>query len=95
MGILRRDRIDGILLDFDLYQSAHGNHEFTGESVAACLCETQLRTCAVFVHSQNPNGGRHVNEMLSRAGFSVEQDPWSDEGHDRLQAWLRELVEDD
>ena len=95
MGILRRDRLDGILLDFDLYQSAHGSPEFTGESVAECLCETQARTCAVFVHSQNPNGGRHVHQLLTRAGFSVDQDPWSDEGHQRLDAWVRELLEDE
>jgi hypothetical protein len=33
IGILRRDKVDGILLDFDLYQSPHGDPHITGESV--------------------------------------------------------------
>ena len=33
-GILKRDTFAGILLDFDLYRSALGDPQFTGETVA-------------------------------------------------------------
>jgi len=31
IGILRRDKVDGILLEFDLYQSPHGDHNSQGK----------------------------------------------------------------
>jgi hypothetical protein len=45
LGVLRRDKFSGIMLDFDLYRSSHGDPQFNGESVAAGICETQSRLC--------------------------------------------------
>ena len=56
LGVLRRDKFSGIMLDFDLYRSAHADGQLTGESVAAGICETQGRHCEIFIHSQNPSG---------------------------------------
>src|SRR5215469_15453108 len=56
LGVLRRDKFSGIMLDFDLYRSAHGDPYLNGESVAAGICETQDRHCEIFIHSQNPTG---------------------------------------
>ena len=77
LGVLRRDKVSGIMLDFDLNRSAHADGQLTGESVAAGICETQGRHCATFIHSQNPSGARRAFELLKQAGFSVEQCPWS------------------
>src|SRR6516162_3525896 len=77
LGVLRRDRFSGIMLDFDLYLSAHGDPHFNGESVAAVICETQDRHCDIFIHSQNPSGARKAFDLLKQAGFSVERRPWS------------------
>ena len=95
LGVLRRDKFSGILLDFDLYRSSHGQPQVTGESVAAGICETQDRNCEIFVHSQNPVGGRKVFELLKQAGFSVERYPWSAEAITRLRCWLKEVFESD
>jgi hypothetical protein len=57
IGILRRDQFTAILLDFDLYRSAHGDPQLTGETIAKVICKTQARSCQIFVHSQNPLGG--------------------------------------
>ena len=92
IGILRRDKFTGILLDFDLYLSAHGHPQFTGESVAHTICETQPRACQIFVHSQNPTGARHVFALLKEAGFAVEQFPWSSEAIGPLTSWFRDLL---
>ena len=40
LGVLKRDKFSGIMLDFDLYRSATGDPRFSGESVAAGVCET-------------------------------------------------------
>ena len=95
LGVLRRDKFSGILLDFDLYRSSHGHPQFTGESVAAGICETQDRNCEIFVHSQNSVGGRKVFELLKQAGFPVERYPWSAEAITRLRCWLKEVFESD
>ena len=91
IGILRRDQFTGIMLDFDLYRSAVGDPQFTGESVAAVICETQSRKCEFFIHSQNPGGARKAFELLKQAGFSVEQHPWSAQAIRPLQSWLNDL----
>ena len=91
LGVLRRDRFSGIMLDFDLYRSAVGDPQFTGESVAAGICETQSRHCEIFIHSQNPSGARRAFELLKQAGFSVEQCPWSAEAAQPLKCWLEDL----
>ena len=57
-GILRRDKFAAILLDFDLHRGALGNPAFTGETAAETACETQDRTCQIFVHSQHATGSR-------------------------------------
>jgi hypothetical protein len=44
LGVLKRDKFSGIMLDFDLYRSAHADGRVTDESVAAGICETQDRT---------------------------------------------------
>ena len=93
IGILRRDKFTGILLDFDLYRSAHGDPRFTGESVAQAIYETQPRTCQIFVHSQNPTGGRRLFALLKEAGFSVEQFPWSSQATGPLTSWVRDLLD--
>ena len=67
LGVLRRDRFSGIMLDFDLYRSAVGDPQFTGESVAAGICETQSRHCEIFIHSQNPSGARKAFEVLKQS----------------------------
>jgi CheY-like chemotaxis protein len=90
-GVLRRDKFSGIMLDFDLYRSAVGDPQFTGESVAAEICETQGRHCEIFIHSQNPSGARRAFELLKQAGFSVEQCPWSAEAVRPLKCWLEDL----
>jgi hypothetical protein len=95
LGVLRRDKFSGIMLDFDLYRSAHGDPYFNGESVAAGICETQGRHCEIFVHSQNPGGARKAFELLKQAGFSVEQHPWSAETAKLLKRWLEELSDHD
>jgi CheY-like chemotaxis protein len=92
-GILKRDIFAGILLDFDLYRSTLGDPHFTGETVATAICETQPRDCQVFVHSQNPSGGRQIAQMLAQAGFSVEQRPWAPEAKAQIQAWLTDVLE--
>ena len=91
LGILRRDKFSGIMLDFDLYRSAHADGQLTGESVAAGICETQGRHCEIFIHSQNPSGARRAFELLKQAGFSVEQCPWSAEAAQPLKCWLEDL----
>lgn len=91
LGVLRRDQFSGIMLDFDLYRSAHADGQLTGESVAAGICETQSRHCEIFVHSQNPSGARKAFELLKQAGFSVEQCPWSEEAAQPLKCRLEEL----
>ena len=91
LGVLRRDKFSGIMLDFDLYRSAHADRNLTGESVAAAICETQGRHCEIFIHSQNPSGARKAFELLKQAGFSVEQCPWSAEAAHPLKCWLEEL----
>ena len=91
LGVLGRDKFSGIMLDFDLYRSAHGDPQFTGESVAAGICETQGRHCEIFIHSQNPSGARRAFELLKQAGFSVEQCPWSAKAAQPLKCWLEEL----
>jgi hypothetical protein len=91
LGVLKRDKFSGIMLDFDLYRSAHGDPQFNGESVAAGICETQSRHCEIFIHSQNPSGARKAFELLKQAGFSVEQCPWSAEAAKPLKWWLEEL----
>ena len=91
LGVLRRDKFSGIMLDFDLYRSAHGDPQFTGEAVAAGICETQDRHCEIFIHSQNPSGARRAFELLKQAGFSVEQYPWSAEAVQPLKCWLEDL----
>jgi hypothetical protein len=83
------------MLDFDLYLSAQGDPQFTGETVAAAICETQPRHCEIFGHSQNPTGGRRAFELLKRAGFNVERCPWSREAIESLKRWLEELPESD
>ena len=88
LGVLKRDKFSGIMLDFDLYRSATGDPQFTGESVAAGICETQHRHCEIFIHSQNPSGGRKALELLKQAGFSLEQRPWSAETAKQLRCWL-------
>jgi hypothetical protein len=93
IGILRRDKFAGILLDFDLYLSAHSNLQLTGKSVAHAICETQPRTCQIFVHSQNPAGAHRVFTLLKEAGFPVEQFPWSSQAIGPLTSWLRDLVD--
>ena len=93
IGILRRDQFTAILLDFDLYRSAHGDPQFTGETVAKVICETQTRSCQIFVHSQNPLGGPRVFAMLKQAGFSVEQFPWSSQAIGPLTSWFRNLLD--
>ena len=93
IGILRRDQFTAILLDFDLYRSAHGDPQFTGETVAKVICETQTRSCQIFVHSQNPLGGPRVFAMLKQAGFSVEQFPWSSQAIGPLTSWFRDLLD--
>jgi hypothetical protein len=93
LGVLRRDQFSGIMLDFDLYRSAHADGHLTGESVAAVICETQDRHCEIFIHSQNPGGARKSFELLKQAGFSVEQCPWSPEAVRPLRAWLEELLD--
>jgi hypothetical protein len=92
IGILRRDKFAGILLDFDLYRSAHADLRLTGKSVADAICETQPRTCPIFVHSQNPTGARRVFELLKEAGFPVEQFPWSPQAIGPLTSWFRDLL---
>src|SRR5215472_14371196 len=91
LGVLRRDKFSEIMLDFDLYRSAHGDPHLNGESVAAVICETQGRHCEIFIHSQNPSGARKAFELLKQAGFSVEQHPWSAEAAKPLKCWLEEL----
>jgi len=91
LGVLRRDKFSGIMLDFDLDRSAHGDPRFNGESVAAGICETQGRHCEIFVHSRNPSGARRAFELLKQSGFSVEQCPWSREAGQLLKCWLEEL----
>jgi hypothetical protein len=91
LGVLRRDRFSGIMLDFDLYRSAVGDPQFTGESVAAGICETQSRHCEIFIHSQNPSGARKAFELLKQAGFSVEQHPWSAAAATPIRHWLEDL----
>ena len=93
IGILRRDKFTGILLDHDLYRSAHADPQLTGKSVAHAICETQPRTCQIFVHSQNPTGARHVFALLKEAGFAVEQFPWSSEAIGPLTSWFRDLLD--
>ena len=93
LGVLRRDKFSGILLDFDLYRSSHSDRQLTGESVAVGICETQDRNCEIFVHSQNSAGGRKVFELLKQAGFPVERYPWSAEAVTRLRCWLKEMCE--
>ena len=92
-GVLRRDKFSGIMLDFDLYRSAHADGRLTGESVAAVICETQGRACEIFIHSQNPSGARRTFELLKQSGFSVEQCPWSAEAVKPLKCWLDELLD--
>lgn len=94
LGILRRDRFAAILLDFDLYQTAHGDPQFTGETVAEAICETQTRDCQIFVHSQNPSGGRRVFDLLKHAGFSVEHVPWSSSAIEPLKCWLQDVLDE-
>jgi hypothetical protein len=91
LGVLKRDKFSGIMWDFDLYRSATGDPQFTGESVAAGICETQDRHCEIFIHSQNPSGARKAFELLKQAGFSVERRPWSAETAKPLRCWLEEL----
>lgn len=91
LGVLRRDQFSGIMLDFDLDRSAHGDPRFNGESVAAGICETQGRHCEIFVHSRNPSGARRAFELLKQSGFSVEQCPWSRAAAEPLKCWLEEL----
>jgi hypothetical protein len=93
LGVLKRDKFAGIMLDFDLYRSAHGDPHFNGESVAAGICESQSRNCEIFVHSQNPSGARKAFDVLKQAGFSVEQRPWSAEAVKPLKCWLNELLD--
>lgn len=93
LGVLHRDKVDGVLLDFDLDRAAHGNTQFTGEAVAGAICETQDRQCQIFVHSQNSIGGWRVFDMLKQAGFSVERCPWSTHAIEPLRSWLGELLD--
>src|SRR6185437_16026892 len=92
-GILKRDTFSAIMLDFDLYRSTLGDPQFTGETVAGAVCETQSRNCQILVHSQNPSGGRQVAQILTKAGFSVEHMPWSLDAKNKIQDWLREALE--
>ena len=91
LGVLKLDKFSGIMLDFDLYRSGHGDPRFTGESVAAGIFETQSRHCEIFIHSQNPTGARRALELLKQAGFSVEQCPWSREAAQSLKCWFEGL----
>jgi hypothetical protein len=75
LGVLRRDKFSGIMLDFDLYRSGHADRQLTGESVAAGICETQGRDCEIFIHFAKPQRAGRAFELLKQAGFSVEQCP--------------------
>ena len=92
-GILNRDKFAGVLLDFDLYQSTLRDPQFTGETVAGAICETQQRDCQILVHSQNPSGGRNVAQILARAGFTVEHHPWSPEAKAEIQTWAKDILD--
>lgn len=93
LGVLRRDKFAGIMLDFDLYRSTHADPQLSGGTVAEAICETQTRQCEIFIHSQNPSGARKTFELLKRAGFSVEQCPWSSQAIQPIKFWLQELSE--
>ncbi len=92
IGILRRDKFAGVLLDHDLESDPRASG-LDGRAVARTVCETQSpTTCSALIHSQNTIGRAAMLSYLLQCGFRVERCPWSDEARPVIRKWLESLI---
>lgn len=92
IGILKRDRFAGILLDYSFRENPPRDRKLTGADVAEVIAETQERSCGVFVHSHSPAGADHIVSVLRPAGFHVEHRPWREGEASHVRKWLEDLL---
>lgn len=93
MGMLRRDKYAGILLDHDLGKAAitAEDRSLSGADLIETIAVTQNRGIPVLIHSVSRQGASIMAKRLDAEGFDVMRCPFPDITDEILLEWFSKI----